>query len=91
VGGVGVLRLRSCFASRNGYSAQDDIHKGWIISKETGPEEEWLATLAALVVNTLSGDQRFQGDAIGDHNRRAALLNEALLFEAGEEPAYRFS
>src|ERR1700690_969786 len=25
VGHVGVLRLRSCFASRSGYSAQDDI------------------------------------------------------------------
>jgi hypothetical protein len=24
-GGVGVLRLRSCFASRSGYFAQDDI------------------------------------------------------------------
>src|SRR5208282_1807887 len=61
-------------------------HHSWR-TKETGPEEDDRPRRVALL-KFLSGDQRFQGDAIRDHQRRAGLLDDALLFESGEKTAY---
>src|ERR1017187_4184974 len=73
-GGVGVLRLRSCFASRSGYSAQDDISP-----------ERWAQPLLhiRLLLRFSSSRDGFAGFLVGG----AAALGFALvphLFAFGE-------
>ena len=71
------------------YQRRDDED---MLSKGTGPVGGGPAPTSGLYFPMLlSCDKRFQSNAVRNHKRRAALLDEMLLLEAREKPADRLA